>query len=112
MAKFLLIPVPDWYNEETDLGQLALFRARELLSCRNPDGSWQVKEGRCSRCGTCCIGCGIYPRIEESKGVFRCGNDSFKPFVCCLTPLTEGVNTETDKVCTISFKVVPWDHIT
>ncbi|MBU0761749.1 MAG: YkgJ family cysteine cluster protein [Candidatus Altiarchaeota archaeon] len=58
----------------------------------------EKKIGKCTRCGTCCMGCPAYDKQGEKCRIYR-----LRPNICKAFPLTPDDNIKI-KSCGFSFK--------
>lgn len=85
------IEIPDW----ADKHELLLYHGIELIGVKRQKHPWVIKEGRCSRCGTCCQekhikglpmpikdGVCMFLRWKDDKP--DCSWGTARPFCCCM----------------------------
>ncbi len=89
------IEIPDWADQH----DLLLFHGIELIAVKRQVGGeeipWAVKDGRCSRCGSCCevrhikglplpVYKGVCIHLRKKNGKPHCSFEHARPFCCCL----------------------------
>lgn len=86
------IEIPEWANTN----HIFLFHGIELIGVKRVGAPWVVKEGRCSRCGSCCMEKHIMdlpmPK-KDGQCIFlsknkddqpHCSWEAARPWCCCI----------------------------
>ena len=86
------LDLPEWVEERT----IYVMAGVELVAYKLPQGKWQLKIGRCSICGKCCMNLKkhIFPLIDGrciylqkepgDNPRYECGLRIHRPFACCI----------------------------
>ena len=102
------IELPDWANER----HIRIFAGFEEVAKKIYGEPWQIKAGRCRKCGKCCMGsqprtfAGFNPDDEGCKYLIRhgreyeCSQGANRPFNCCST------DQEGEEHCSVT-----WENI-
>lgn len=72
------LDLPDWVEGRS----IHILAGIEEAARKLPGKPWQVKTGRCSRCGKCCDDC---PYLKYDANEYRCSLGVKMPYECCIS---------------------------